>query len=68
MRGPDAVLQEVWRVKDTAFAQAGYDAQRFVQQLQARSAQLRQGLALKPLEVAPKAPQSTGATNLTKPV
>ena len=47
MRTPDAVLQEVWQIKDAAFKNVGNDSQRFVEQLRLRSAQLRQGLDLK---------------------
>lgn len=47
MRTPDAVLQEVWQIKDAAYKRAGSDSQRFVQQLLERSAALRQGLALR---------------------
>lgn len=67
MRSPDAVLLEVWRVKDAAFAQAGFDSKRFVQQLQGRSSQLRQGLGLKPLELAPqKKPKPSSLTTPKK--
>ena len=56
MKQPDAVLQEIWRVKDVAFEAAGGDPHRFVAQLQARSAQLREGLALRPLNTKSHAP------------
>ncbi len=42
MKHPDAVLQEIWQIKDTAFDAVGRDSQRFVAQLRARSAQLRE--------------------------
>lgn len=47
MKKPDAVLQEVWQIKDAAYAQSGGNSQRFVEQLRQRSEQLRQGLKLK---------------------
>ena len=47
MRQADAILQEVWRIKDTAYKQAGSNSQLFVAQLLERSAQLRAGLDLK---------------------
>jgi hypothetical protein len=47
MKTPDAVLQEIWQIKDAAYDQAGRNSQRFVDQLRQRSAQLRQGLKLK---------------------
>ena len=46
MRAPDAVLQEVWQIKDEAFRQAGNDPARFVEALKARSLGLREGLGL----------------------
>ena len=46
MRAPDAILQEVWQIKDEAFRQAGSDPARFVQALKARSLALREGLGL----------------------
>ena len=58
MRPADAVLQEVWRIKDAAFEAAGHDAKRFVNELRERSAQLREGLHLRTLDVKSKAPQS----------
>jgi hypothetical protein len=44
MRQADAVLQEVWRIKDAALAQAGGDGHRLVQQLREQSAKLRADL------------------------
>ena len=52
MRQADAILQEVWRIKDTAYKQAGSNSQRFVAQLLERSAQLRAGLDLKEVQTA----------------
>ena len=57
MKPADAVLQEVWRVKDAAFKAAGHDAQRFVNELRERSAQLREGLHLRTLDVKSQAPR-----------
>ena len=57
LKQPDAVLQEIWQIKDAAFEAAGRDSQRFVQQLRARSAQLREGYALRPLHVKSQAPR-----------
>ena len=57
MKPADAVLQEVWRVKDAAFEAAGHDAKRFVNELRERSAQLREGLHLRALDVKSQAPQ-----------
>ena len=31
---PDPILQEVWEIKDRLAAEAGYDLQRFFEQLQ----------------------------------
>jgi hypothetical protein len=45
MRQADAVLQEVWRVKDAALAQVGGDGHRLVQQLREQSAKLRAELS-----------------------
>ncbi len=49
MRVPDAVLQEVWRIKDESVRAAAGSSQRFVEQIRLRSAELRQGLNLKAL-------------------
>ncbi len=57
MKQPDAVLQEIWQIKDAAFDAVGGDSQRFVAQLRARSAQLREGLALRPLNTKSQAPR-----------
>ena len=35
---PDSILEEVWRIKDQLAAEAGYDIDRFVEQLRAWSA------------------------------
>ncbi len=40
-RQADAVIQELWRIKDAAFEAAGHDPKRFVQQLRERSSELR---------------------------
>jgi hypothetical protein len=45
MRQADAVLQEVWRIKDAALAQVGGDGHRLVQQLREQSAKLRAELS-----------------------
>ncbi len=50
MKQPDAVLQEIWQIKDTAFDAVGRDSQLFV-------AQLREGLALRPLNTKSQAPR-----------
>ena len=57
LKQPDTVLQEIWQIKDAAFEAAGRDSQRFVEQLRARSAQLREGCTLRPLHVKSKAPR-----------
>ena len=59
LKQPDAVLQEIWQIKDAAFEAAGRDSQRFVEQLRARSVQLREGYALRPLHVKSQAPRVT---------
>jgi hypothetical protein len=41
MKQADAVLQEVWRIKDAALKQAGGDGHQLVQQLREQSAALR---------------------------
>jgi hypothetical protein len=61
MKTPDAVLQEVWKIKDAAYAQAGSDSQRFVDQLRQRSEQLRQGLGLKEWTISAPAPADSAA-------
>ncbi len=43
-RQPDAVIQELWRVKDAAFEAAGRDPQQFVRILREKSEGLRQRL------------------------
>ncbi len=63
MKTPDAVLQEVWQIKDAAYAQAGNNSQRFVEQLRQRSEQLRQGLGLKEWTVS--APLAADAAKYT---
>ncbi len=60
MKTPDVVLQEIWQIKDAAYAQAGHNSQRFVEQLRQRSEQLRQGLSLKEWTVS--APVATGSS------
>ncbi len=57
MKHPDAVLQEIWQIKDTAFDAVGRDSKLFVAQLRARSAQLCEGLALRPLNTKSQAPR-----------
>jgi len=57
MKQPDAVLQEIWQIKDAAFDAVGRDSQRFVAQLRARSAHLREGLALRPLNTPSRPPR-----------
>ncbi len=64
MKQADAVLQEIWQIKDAAFQAAGQDTKRFVADLQARSAQLREGCALRPLNVASQAPRLTAKSGL----
>lgn len=60
MRKPDAVLQEVWQIKDAAYERVGRDAHRFVEQLRQHSAELRRGLNLKELQ-APLRTTGAGA-------
>lgn len=60
MRVPDAVLQEVWKIKDESVRSAAGSSQRFVEQIRQRSAELRQGLNLKVLPARPSEPV-TGA-------
>jgi hypothetical protein len=55
MRTPDAVLQEVWQIKDAAYEKAGRNADRFVEQLRQRSAELRLGLNLQELPIPVRA-------------
>jgi hypothetical protein len=52
MRTPDAILQEVWQIKDTAYKDAQGNSQCFIDQLRLRSVELRRGLDLKELEVS----------------
>jgi hypothetical protein len=52
MRTPDAILQEVWQIKDAAYKDAQGNSQRFIDQLRLRSVELRRGLDLKELEVS----------------
>lgn len=52
MRTPDAILQEVWRIKDAAYKDAQGNSQRFIDQLRLRSVELRRGLDLKELQVS----------------
>jgi hypothetical protein len=59
MRTPDAVLQEVWQIKDAAYEEAGRNADRFVKQLRQRSAELRRGLDLQELLTPEQAPDSS---------
>lgn len=40
-RRADAVIQELWRIKDAAFEAAGCDPKRFLQQLRERSSEQR---------------------------
>jgi hypothetical protein len=49
MKTPDAVLQELWSIKDAEYRQSGNDGHTLVAQLRAQSAALRAGLQLKPL-------------------
>ncbi len=51
MRTPDAVLQEVWQIKDAAYEKAGRNADLFVEQLRQRRAELRHGLNLQELPI-----------------
>ncbi len=44
IRQADAVIQELWRIKDAAFEAAGQDPKRFIQQVRERSAKLREAL------------------------
>jgi hypothetical protein len=60
VKTPDAVLQEIWQIKDAAYAQAEHNSQRFVEQLRQRSEQLRQGLALR--EWKASAPGASGSS------
>lgn len=40
-RQADAVIQELWRIKDASFEAAGCDPRRFLQQLREKNAELR---------------------------
>lgn len=60
MRTPDAVLQEVWQIKDAAYEKAGRNADRFIEELRQRSAELRRGLHLQELQTPVRAPSSSG--------
>jgi hypothetical protein len=44
VRQADAVIQELWRIKDAAFEAAGQDPKRFIQLVRERSAMFREGL------------------------
>jgi hypothetical protein len=59
MRTSDAVLQEVWQIKDAAYEKAGRNADRFVKQLRQQSAELRRGLDLQELPTPARAPDSS---------
>lgn len=61
MRTPDAVLQEIWQIKDAAYKNAQGNSQRFVEQLRLRSAQLRLGLDLKEMNMPMRSSASLAA-------
>ena len=63
MRQVDAILQEVWRIKDAAYKRAGNNSQLFAAQLLERSAQLRVGLDLKEIHTPPVAEITAVAIN-----
>lgn len=63
MTHPDAVIQELWRVRQRAYEQAGGDWGRFVEQVRAHGQRMQQerGQALR--EDAPRATPSSGLSS-----
>lgn len=67
MRKPDAVLQEVWQIKDSAYEKSGRNAARFVEKLRQHSAELRRGLNLKELQAPLRPMDSTAESHQARP-